>query len=137
MSEVRVVTKPVFCNSLYILLMIFQRVTPLSNNWSPKYTNNVTLFFHLYGAYNVFWCFLALCAKNSILDVFSLLGYMLTGIPFLLSWASFDTKVEYHQYHLYFFIYMVHPILLGGFLLVCGNTSFWWHICANNALPRQ
>ena len=60
----------------------------------------------------------------NILDVFSLLGYMLTGIPFLLSWASFDTKVEYHQYHLYFFIYMVHPILLGGFLLVCGNTAF-------------
>ena len=40
---------------------------------------------------------------------------MLTGISFLLSWASCDTKVENHQRQFYIFIYMVHPILLGDF----------------------
>jgi hypothetical protein len=50
---------------------------------------------------------------------------MLIGIPFLLSWASFDTKLEYHQHHLYFFIYMVHPILFGCCqkIKICENAQ--------------
>ena len=67
------------------------------------YQQQYFYFYHLYGASNEFWRFLASCGIKSILDVFSLLGYMLISISFLTSWASIDTKVEYQQHYFYLF----------------------------------
>ena len=61
-------------------------------------STRLLLCLHLYGASNAFCHFLTLCGKKIIWDIFSLLGYLLIWIPFLNSWASIDTKVEYQQH---------------------------------------